>query len=270
MWHIAGFFGSPDDGPGVPMNVVIMNNPQHDVAGSLFVLSLKFEVVDDRPDYPVVRFLVDGRDPFAVAAPGSLGYDPAKILGPRSPLLPEDQGRRVALYYCPSGGWNVIAPMIVPSPDGRRVSWVDFRDPGFFAGPIEPIDAAEGGRPWDLPDLHFDREQYVAEIERASAYESWETDRRRTARLLCERLQPLKLVLPPDLGLAWASTPGREDGVTLMFQRVSRTDGIRVRQQMLRLTSTLHDPGQAAQDMAEQLLSTSPDDWADSFGYPSA
>jgi hypothetical protein len=36
---------------------------------------------------------------------------------------------------------------------------------------------------------------------------------------------------------------------------------------MLRLTSALDDPDQAAQDMAQQLLSTSPDDWADSFGW---
>ncbi len=45
---------------------------------------MQFEVVDD-PDYPVVRFLVDGRDPFAVIARGSLGYDPTNMLGPRSP-----------------------------------------------------------------------------------------------------------------------------------------------------------------------------------------
>jgi len=52
--------------------------------GGLSILSVQFEVVDDeRRDYPVVRFLVDGRDPFVVAAPGSLGHDPTKILGPR-------------------------------------------------------------------------------------------------------------------------------------------------------------------------------------------
>lgn len=250
------------------MNVVSMKDPLQFAPGGLSILSVQFEVVDnDRPDYPVVRFIVDGRDPFGVAAPGSLGYGPALMLGPRSPLLPKGQGRRVALYYCPSGGWNVIAPMIVPSPDGRRVSWLDFRDPGFFVYPLEPIDAAEGGRPWDLPDLHFDREQYVAEIERASAYESWETDRRRTARLLYERLQPLKLVLPPDLTLAETGTPGREDGVTLMFLHITRADRIRVRQQMLRLTSAQDDPDQAARDMAQQLLSTSPDDWVDAFGW---
>ena len=27
----------------------------------------------------------------------------------------------------------------------------------------------EKGQPWDLPDLHFDREQYIAEIKRASS-----------------------------------------------------------------------------------------------------
>src|SRR5215469_5068259 len=237
--------------------------------GRLSILSVQFEVVDDeRRDYPGVRFLVDGRDLLAAAAPGSLGYDPTRILGPSSPLLPKDQGQRVALYYCPSDDWGVIAPVIVSSSDSRRVSWVDFRDAGFFAGPIEPFDDAEGGgRSWNLPDLHFDRAQYVAEIVRASAYESWETDRRRTARLLYERLQPLGLVLPPDLTLHSTGTAGRQPGVDLMFLRITRADRITVRQQMLRLTSTLDDPGEAADDMAQRLLSVSPDDWADSFGW---
>jgi len=160
----------------------------------------------------------------------------------------------------------VIAPVILLSPDGRRVSWVDFRDPGYFVD-LEPVDDVEGGRPWDLPDLHFDRELYIAEIERASAYESWETDRRRTARLLYERLQPLGLVLPPDLSLHSTGTAGREDGVNLIFLRITRADRITVRQQLLRLTSTLDDPDQAAEDMAQQLLSVAPDDWVGSFGW---
>src|SRR5215469_4664022 len=122
------------------------------------------------------------------------------------------------------------------------------------------------GRPWDLPDLHFDRQQYVAEIERASADGSWETSRRRTARLLYERLEPMQLVLPPDLGLARAEPAWGQDGVTLMFQRLIRAPRFEVRQQMLRLTSTLDDPDQAAEDMAQRLLSTSPDDWVSSFG----
>jgi hypothetical protein len=251
------------------MNVVSMNDPQRAARGGLSILSLQFEVVDDRPDWPVVRVLADGQDPFAAVAPGWRGFDPAKILGPRSPLLPADQGRRVAVYCCSCGepGCGVIAPVIVPSPDGRRVSWADFRDyTGVFASPIAESADGDEGRPWDLPDLHFGREQYVAEIERASRDGSWESDRRRTARLVYERLEPLKLVLPPDLGLAWASPAWSEDGVALMFERLIRAPRFEVRQQMLRLTSTLDDPDQAAQDMAQRLLSTSPDDWADSFG----
>jgi hypothetical protein len=247
-----------------------MNDSQRAARGGLSILSLRFEVVDDRPDWPVVSVLVDGRDPFAALAPGWRGFDPAKILGPDSPLLPADLGRRVAVYCCSCGepGCGVIAPVIFPSPDGRRVSWVDFRDyTGVFVDPAEEsLEDGDEGRPWDLPDLHFSREQYVSEIDRASRDQSWETDRRRMARLLYERLQPLKLVLPPDLGLAWASPAWSKDGVAVMFQRIIRGPRPTIRQQMLRLASTLCDPDQAAEDMARQLLSTHPDDWVDSFG----
>ncbi len=122
------------------------------------------------------------------------------------------------------------------------------------------------GRPWDLPDLHFSREQYVSEVDRASRDRSWETDRRRVARLLHERLEPLKLVLPPGLGLAWAAPAWSRNGLALMFQRVIGVPQPAADQQMLRLTSTLSDPDQAAEDMAQQLLSTLPDDWVHSFG----
>lgn len=247
-----------------------MNDRQRPARGGLSILSLQFEVIDDHPDWPVVSILVDGRDPFAAVAPGWRGFDPAEMLGPRSPLLPADRGRRVAVYCCSCGesGCGVIAPVIVPSPDGRRVSWVDFRDyTGAFIGPVAELADGNEGRRWDLPDLHFDRAQYLAEIERASRDVSWESDRRRTARLLYERLEPLKLVLPPDLGLAQAFPPWNDDGVALMFERRLHTPRFEVRQQMLRLTSTLNDPDQAAQDMARRLLSTSPHDWADSFGW---
>jgi hypothetical protein len=253
------------------MNVVSMNDAQPAPRGGLSLLSLQFQVVNDRPDWPVVRILVDGREPFAAVAPGWLGFDPAEILGSRSPLLPADQGRRVAVYCCScrEPGCGVIAPVIGASPDGRRVSWVDFRDyTGVFVSPSEAVDEDEG-TPWELPDLHFDREQYTTEIERASRDRSWETGRRKTARLVYERLEPLGLILPPDLRLAWASPTGHEDGVTLMFERFIDGPWPEHRELMLRLTSPLDDPDQAAEDMTQRLLSTPPDGWVDSFGQPS-
>lgn len=246
-----------------------MNDPQRAARGDLSVLSLRFEVIDDRPDWPVVSVLVDGRDPFAAVAPGWRGFDPAKLLGRGSPLLPADQGRRVAVYCCSCGepGCGVIAPVILPSPDGRRVSWVGFRDyTGVFDDPVTGSLDEDEGRPWDLPDLHFGREQYVSEIDRASGDRSWETERRRVARLLYERLEPLQPVLPPGLSLAWAAPPWGKNGVMLMFQRVIGVPQPAADQQMLRLTSTLSDPGQAAEDMALRLLSTPADHWVDLFG----
>jgi hypothetical protein len=168
---------------------------------------------------------------------------------------------------CGEAGCGVIAPVIIPSPDGRRVSWVDFRDyVGVFIGPVEESVDQHEGKPWELPDLHFAQEQYVAEIERASRDDSWETARRRTARLLYEHLDPMGLVLPPDLSLAWASPAWRDDGVEVMFQHPSREHFPDVRQQMLRLNSAYGDPERAAEDMAEQLHSTCPDDWVSLFG----
>ena len=139
---------------------------------------LRFLVLDDRPDWPVVQILADGREAFADQLPGWQGFDPEDMLGDQSPLLPEDQGRRVAVYRCSCGieGCGVIAPVIMPSPDGRRVSWVDFRDyTGVFAGPTASGTDRFDGRPWPIQDLHFDRSQYIAEIRRASGDRSWET-----------------------------------------------------------------------------------------------
>jgi hypothetical protein len=250
------------------MNVACMNDVRPAAASRLSVLSLRFQVLDDRADWPVVQVLADGKDPLAEAAPDWRGFDPAEMLGPHSPLLPVDLGRRVAVYRCSCGeaGCGVIAPVIVPSPDGRRVSWVDFRDyVGVFNCPIEESVYKHEGKPWDLPDLHFDREQYITEIERASRDGSWETPRRRTARLLHERLEPMGLVLPPDLHLNSVSPTWDEAGFTLMFERMSRVPP-EVRQRILRVTSAYGDPEHAAEDMSQQLLSTSPGDWTLRFG----
>ena len=78
-------------------------------------------------------------------------------------------GQRVAVKRCSCGeaGCGVIAPAVVASLDRRRVSWVDSRDyVGVFIDPICDEAKDYEGKPWNLPDLHFDREQYLSEVVR--------------------------------------------------------------------------------------------------------
>jgi hypothetical protein len=235
------------------------------------VLTLRFEVLAGRPDWPVLGIRVNGESPFEKIAKGWRGFDPGTILGTSSPLIPDDAGSRVAVYRCSCGeaGCGVIAPFIVASPDHKRISWVDFRDyVGVFVDPVEPESADHEGEPWDLPDIHFDYDQYVAEVHRATSDRSWETPPRQTTRLLEERLRPLDLVLPPTLTMTWVRPAWNQEGVVLSFESATGEGGQwRRSQQMLLLTSAHTDPARAADDMAEQLLSTFPDDWVRTFGY---
>jgi len=255
---------------GVPRNAARMNDAPK-TADGVSVLTLRFHVLDGGPDWPVVGVYVNGEGPFEKVAKGWQGFDPAEILGASSPLVPDDAGRRVAVYRCSCGvaGCGVIAPVIVASPDRKRISWVDFRDyTGVFGGPVEPEAGDHEGTPWDLRDIHFDHDQYVAEVQRATSDRSWETPRRRTARLLEEHLRPLDLVLPPTLTMRWVGPAWKQEGVVLSFEAtIAEGDKWHHSQQMLRLTSARADPAGAADDMAEQLLSTAPDDWVRAFGF---
>ncbi len=249
---------------GVPQNASHMND-QPQATDGLSFLSLRFEVLNGRADWPVLGIRVNGENPFEKVAKDWQGFDPADLLGVPSPLIPDGPGNRVAVYRCSCGqaGCGVITPFIVASPDHKRISWVDFRDyVGVFGGPIEPEAADHEGKPWALPDLHFDRDQYIAEIQRATSDRSWETPPRQTARLVEEHLADL--ALPPTLALKWVSPAWKQEGVVLSFENAIRGSS---RQQLLLLTSTKTDPIEAANDMAEQLLSTDHGDWVRLFGY---
>jgi hypothetical protein len=236
----------------------------------LSTLQLRFLVPSDRPDWPVVQILVDGHEAFVDQLPEWQGFDPEDILGDRSPLLPEDLGRRVAVYRCSCGiaGCGVIAPVIMPSPDGKRVSWVDFRDyTGVFDGPIAAQDSDRfEGRPWPIQDLDFDRGQYVAEIRRASADRSWETPRRATARLVADGLRARGVVLPPDLRLQWVAPAWDGDGLILSFENSQAGDEPIVQQVLLGLASGHGEPGLAAQDILARLAAVPVSKWKSRFG----
>src|SRR5690242_5571012 len=148
---------------------------------------LEIQVVPgESVDYPRVALLVDGRD--VLAWRGEQGFGPEALLHTGDPLIPTDPPRRVALYHCGCGiaGCGTIACRI--SEAGGVVRWSGFSD---FVGLDFPLDtsvADEHGRPLDLGDFAFDAAQYRAEVERAKADRSWETRRRRVARLLQSRL----------------------------------------------------------------------------------
>jgi len=231
-------------------------------------LGLRFLVLNNRLDWPVVQILVDDREAFTDQLPGWQGFDPADMLGDRSPLLPDNQGRRVAAYRCSCGieGCGVVAPVIVPSPDGRRVSWVDFRDyVGVFVGPTARSVDHQEGRAWPMQDLHFDRGQYVAEIRRASADQSWKTPRRATASLVAAGLRAHPGIIPPGLVVGWVSPAWDDDGIQLSLER-GRSGGEPFQQQVLRLTSVHTKPESAAHDIIEQLRAVRADQWPAHYG----
>lgn len=236
--------------------------------GHVSILNLEIHA-REIPDWPVVRILVDGADPFEHVAPGWLGFDPDDILGPDSPLLPGIGCHRVAVFRCSCGeaGCGVIAPTIASTPNQHFILWSDFRN---YAGeffrplPMNPTtDLAVLGSRWDLLDLSFDARQYVAEINRASEDRTWETPRRQTARFLREHLMPLGLTLPPDRPLRGVVPAWESEGITLQFGW-EYADGT-LDQLELCLSSTDQDPGLAALDIVNQLCTTPARHWHDRF-----
>ena len=261
---------------GVPTNAVSLKMPTVPASKTLSVLSLHVELIEPDADYlvpppavPAVAIRVNGVDPFAAVAPSWRGFSPEAVLGTGSPLLPSDFGRRVAVYSCSCGipGCGVIAPVIVPSPDGRRVSWIDFRNyTGVFDEPTSDLVEHHDGSPWDIPDLHFDRELYCTEIARASEDTSWETPQRRTTRLLRTMIEAMDLTPPPGLTLWWVAETTSAPGVELCFGPAQPWASTPPPPTMLRLVSPYTDPHEAARDMAAQLHAMPPGKWLQAFG----
>jgi len=109
------------------------------------------------------------------------GPSPPALLGPESPLFPADPPVRVFLYFegADDPETDVITAIINAS--GGHVTWTDFRecradtaiDPDSMV--FEPHPAHNN--PLSIPDLMFDRGQYLAEVRRAVTDREWESDR---------------------------------------------------------------------------------------------
>jgi hypothetical protein len=135
---------------------------------------------------PRVVLLVDGQD--VLAEQGHQGFGPESLLHRGDPLTPVSPPRRVVLYHCGCGVAGCSGRACVISESDGIVRWSGFRRFVGLGHPLDDTIADEHGRTDDLPDLAFDAAQYRAEVERAKNDRSWETPRRRLARLLTERL----------------------------------------------------------------------------------
>lgn len=248
------------DGPGVPRIALQMNENL-----GVSVLRLGYEIERNSPDWPTVTISIDGVNPFAEVAPEWGGFDPQDVLIEDSPLLPQHPPRRVGVWRCSCGieGCGVIAPVIAATADGEWVTWSDPCDyTGVFVGPYPVGPDPANGRPWPLPTYRFAMSQYVAEVRRATADRSWESPRRATARLLTERLRGSEL----PAGLSFQRASPWKDGYAVSYQRNS-TDPDQSRQVVLLMTSDETDSALAAQDMADRLLATPPEERDSRYGW---
>ena len=143
-------------------------------------------VPGESPDDPQVVLLIGGRD--LLSGDGHRGFGPESLLHRGDPLTPASPPRRVVLYHCGCGVAGCSGRACTISESYGVVRWSGFRR---FVGLDHPLDQTlsdEHGRPDHLPDIAFAAAQYRAEVARAKQDRSWETRRRRLARLLTTRL----------------------------------------------------------------------------------
>jgi hypothetical protein len=231
-------------------------------------LGVGYPAHDSDPDFVGVKILVDGQD--LLARPGRYGpyrgpWPPA-LLGDQSRLLPADAPRRVSLY-CetstpdPDNG-NITA--IISNAD-RHVIWADFRecpadtaiDQDAMVFDLHPATSTA----LSIPDLVFDREQYMAEVRRASAEQEWESDRWRTAELLqeylCQAIRDRPHLADEDF-YPYRSEPADDDAgflVTFWDEIVPR-HGL-----VVALTADVGTPEQCARMMGDALMATPIEQW---------
>jgi hypothetical protein len=164
--------------------------------------------------------------------------------------------RRVAVYRCVCGEPGCGCVAVVIDDLGDRVRWSDARDyTGVYADPLTETDP-RGGSALGLPDVVFDREQYLAELRRAAGDRSWETADRTTARRLRQLVTEREPVLEAQgYRLGWVAPHWALPGVYNV--ELKGPDG----QLIASLTAAPGTPDACAQQMARALLEGDPSSW---------
>jgi hypothetical protein len=151
------------------------------VTAAIRRLDLRVDAVDDDPDDFVVTVLVDGVALFERPGDnGRIGPYPDEFTLP----TPSSSAVRTLLATCAcrNRGCEDLSAIVTIGED--VVSWTDLR---VFTGWDDDQSLAEApleyGTPADLPDILFDRAQYLAELQRFSADRSWWTPRYTAVRV---------------------------------------------------------------------------------------
>lgn len=143
----------------------------------LRTLSIRLEPT---PFGALVRLLVDGKD--VLAATGNDEPNVASDILATGAMLPVDPPRRVALYGCGCGIFGCANVAVLISQQGNTVSWSDAMSVtgeygsalhGDFEQVPDPVallgDNAFLAHDLHLPTISFAADQYLAEVNRATA-----------------------------------------------------------------------------------------------------
>ncbi|MER5389131.1 hypothetical protein [Saccharopolyspora sp. NPDC002686] len=201
------------------------------------------------------KICVDGQDLIGPEFDEGPRLDPEVLLGPDSPLLPEDEPREVMLAEAECT-WGCCGAVFVRiSRDGDQIVWDEWRNPDSELS---------------LPEIRFDSAQYEAELARADRERSWEWSGWTVARLLTSRLREEPSVLWQwDSSLDWGrSRPDTRDHVDLAFTSPPRqviTDRWRdsgelidYDQFLVRFQVSPELPGKQVERIVEELRASDP------------
>lgn len=218
-------------------------------------------------NFPGVRLIVDDLDllTWARREDRYVGIEPAGMLGAASDLLPVVPPRRVMLYF--TGTPDPAEPCLTALVRlrGDRVIWADVRESlvntgDFDASGDDDIDVDRhtvDSWPLGVPDIVFDRQQYLAEVRQAIGDREWESEHWHTAELLNDYLRRSRLHEVTGWFADYAQPAGR-DGRDFQVALSDHSDRTAV---LVALTAGPGTPEQRAQTMASRLLITPVSQW---------